>query len=66
MATANRKHPRREEIERRAYEKYLERGQRDGQDIDDWLIAENELSESLQEASVSVAPLVKSRSISEK
>jgi hypothetical protein len=38
---------RRAEIARRAYELYLERGCRDGQDLDDWLIAERELLEKL-------------------
>ena len=32
-----------EEIRRRAYEIYLERGQQPGHDIDDWLQAEREL-----------------------
>lgn len=32
------------EIERRAYEIYLERGEQPGRDLDDWLQAERELS----------------------
>jgi hypothetical protein len=32
-----------EEISRRAYEIYLERGQQPGRDLDDWLQAEREL-----------------------
>ena len=32
------------EIERRAYEIYLERGEQPGRDLDDWLQAECELS----------------------
>ena len=32
------------EIERRAYEIYLERGEQPGRDVDDWLQAEHELS----------------------
>ena len=32
-------------IARRAYEIYLDRGRKNGRDIDDWLIAEKELSE---------------------
>jgi len=32
------------EIERRAYEIYLERGEQPGRDLDDWLQAEHELS----------------------
>ena len=35
--------PSREQIEARAYEIYLRRGGQDGQDIADWLAAENEL-----------------------
>ena len=34
------------EIERRAYEIFLSRGGADGQDVDDWLSAERELSQS--------------------
>ncbi len=34
---------RNEEIRRRAYEIYLERGQQPGRDLDDWLQAEREL-----------------------
>ena len=37
-----------EEIARRAYEIYLERGATDGQDMDDWLRAERELTEELE------------------
>ena len=35
--------PSREEIERRAYDRYVQRGGRDGSDLDDWLAAEQEL-----------------------
>jgi len=38
--------PAREEIERRAYELYLERGEIPGFDQDDWLQAERELKEA--------------------
>jgi len=31
------------EVERRAYELYLERGGEDGHDVDDWIAAEREL-----------------------
>jgi Protein of unknown function (DUF2934) len=34
--------PMKEQIEARAYELYLQRGGGDGQDIEDWLIAEKE------------------------
>ena len=37
-------HPTSEEIAVRAYEIYLERGATPGQDVDDWLQAESELS----------------------
>lgn len=54
--------PSREEIEVRAYEIYLERGGQDGNELDDWLAAERELTDrpsgsdlSLSDASV-VAP----------
>ncbi len=36
--------PSREEIELRAYQIYIERGGAHGQDVDDWLQAEHELS----------------------
>jgi hypothetical protein len=38
-------HPRREEIELRAYQIYVERGGALGQDLEDWLHAECELLE---------------------
>lgn len=34
----------RERIARRAYQLYMARGRADGQDLDDWLAAEQELS----------------------
>ena len=40
--------PTREKIELRAYEIYLERGSKEGNALDDWLVAEKELSESGQ------------------
>ena len=36
-----------EEIRRRAYEIYLERGEQSGRDLDDWLQAERELQRGL-------------------
>ena len=33
----------RDEVERRAYQRFLERGRADGADLDDWLEAEREL-----------------------
>ena len=44
--TAGLNEPAREEIERRAYELYLARGEVHGYDQDDWLQAERELKES--------------------
>ena len=33
----------REDVERRAYERFVERGRADGADVEDWLEAEREL-----------------------
>ena len=38
---------REEEIRRRAYELYLERGQQPGRDLEDWFQAERELQSGL-------------------
>jgi hypothetical protein len=38
--------PTRDEIEQRAYEIYLERGEREGDELNDWYAAERELTES--------------------
>ena len=43
--------PRHEEIARRAYELYLERGEQPGDAREDWLTAENELSAELRDKS---------------
>jgi len=45
-----------EQVEKRAYELYLERGAIDGHDVEDWLAAEKELTEAAQEESLSSAP----------
>jgi hypothetical protein len=37
-----------EEIRLRAYEIYVERGGTDGQDLEDWLQAEKELTETIR------------------
>jgi topoisomerase IA-like protein len=42
--------PQREQIARRAYEIYLQRGGKGGQDLDDWLQAEREIEESREKA----------------
>lgn len=47
--------PTRDQVERRAYELYLERGRADGQDLADWFAAERKLMESSQRP-VSGAP----------
>jgi hypothetical protein len=39
------KFPTAEQVEKRAYELYLERGCADGHDVEDWLAAERELTE---------------------
>ena len=44
-----RKLPSAEEIEQRAYEIYLERGCEEGRSMEDWLVAEKELAELLEE-----------------
>jgi hypothetical protein len=40
--------PTKDQVERRAYELYLERGGADGQDLADWFAAERELMEVSQ------------------
>ena len=42
--TGGRERPSRDEIARLAYHLYETRGRRDGQDLDDWLSAEHELT----------------------
>ena len=42
--TSRRERPSRDEIARLAYEFYEARGRRDGQDVDDWLSAEQRLT----------------------
>ena len=42
--TGDRARPSQDEIARLAYECYEERGRRDGQDVDDWLSAEQQLT----------------------
>jgi hypothetical protein len=56
----NAKLPPTEQIEKRAYARYLERGSEDGHALEDWLAAERELTElpeiETSEQSVSSAP----------
>jgi hypothetical protein len=42
--------PNQEQIERRAYELYVERGREDGHAVEDWLAAEAELMDKYQES----------------
>ena len=50
MADAKREIPTKEEIEQRAYEIYVERGNKDGKHIEDWIEAEKELYEQYFES----------------
>jgi len=52
---SERKLTEKDQVERRAYELYLERGRADGQDLADWFTAERELIEFSQRP-VSGAP----------
>lgn len=49
------------EIEKRAYELYLERGSADGHSLEDWLAAERELIE-LSEEPTSTSPRTRAAS----
>jgi hypothetical protein len=51
----NRKSPTTEQIEQRAYALFLQRGGQDGHALEDWLIAESELTE-VPELTESSAP----------
>ena len=46
--------PTKEQIERRAYHLYIERGGENGHDLEDWFAAERELTEMSQPAASSV------------
>jgi hypothetical protein len=48
VSDINKKVPAQEEIELRAYQIYLKRGGENGNELDDWVAAEKELTESLQ------------------
>jgi hypothetical protein len=48
MSRTDKKTPTQGEIELRAYEIYLQRGAENGNELDDWLAAEKELTESLR------------------
>ena len=47
MPDTNEKTPTREQIEQRAHQRYLERGCRSGDELEDWLAAEKELAQAL-------------------
>jgi general secretion pathway protein A len=47
MSDTNEKTPTREQIEQRAHQRYLERGCRSGDELEDWLAAEKELAQAL-------------------
>ena len=49
--------PKKEQIERRAYQIYLERGAQDGQDVSDWVQAEQELTMTAIPPSAVAEPL---------
>ena len=51
VTNVNKKVPTEQEIAARAYELYLKRGGENGSALDDWLAAEEELTESIQMAS---------------
>jgi hypothetical protein len=57
MAESNVTGPTREDVERRAYEIYLERGGSDGDEILDWLQAEQEVNEEYAAAKAAASPV---------
>jgi hypothetical protein len=59
VSDINKRVPTQEEIELRAYEIYLKRGGENGHELEDWLTAEKELTESLQMDSRPDVPLRK-------
>jgi general secretion pathway protein A len=52
MPDTNEKLPTREQIEQRAHQRYLERGCRSGDELEDWLAAEKELAQDLSEQEI--------------
>jgi hypothetical protein len=55
------KMPTAEQIEKRAYQLYLDRGAEDGHSLEDWLVAESELIE-VPEESATAAPKTRAAS----
>jgi hypothetical protein len=56
MHNNNEELPAHEQIERRAYQIYLERGFHDGNALGDWLAAERELTEPSERGDVNKSP----------
>lgn len=56
MPSSNKRIPSREAIERRAYEIYVERGGLEGDDVSNWLAAEEELMGRAEEAEAAKSP----------
>ncbi|MFY9802022.1 MAG: DUF2934 domain-containing protein [Candidatus Acidiferrales bacterium] len=56
MPSSGKRIPSQEAIERRAYEIYIERGSADGNDMADWLAAEEELMARAEEAEAAKTP----------
>lgn len=56
MPSSNKRIPSRDAIERRAYEIYVETGGVDGNDVANWLAAEEELMARAEEAEAAKAP----------
>lgn len=56
MPSTNKRIPSREAIERRAFEIYIERGCVEGNDVADWLAAEEELMARAEEVEAASEP----------
>ena len=61
---AESRHPHHEDVERRAYQLYEQRGREDGHDWDDWLAAERQLRGSAAESASAAATQTAPSSIS--
>jgi hypothetical protein len=56
MPSSNKRIPSHEAIERRAYEIYVDRGSAEGNEVADWLVAEEELMARAEEAEAAKSP----------
>lgn len=56
MPSTNKRIPSHEAIERRAYEIYVENGSTEGNDVTNWLAAEEELMSRAEEAEAAKVP----------